>query len=83
MGIALGAAAQLLLAIILGFVLAGGMAFLVRVVGTLLSSLIATPLVFTAGFALMLKEQSRALGGGVVLGGLAATLLLVFAYFLA
>lgn len=82
-GVALGAAVQLLLAIILGFVLVGGMIFIVRIIATLLSCLIATPLVFSAGFALMLKEPSRALGGGAVTGALASTIFLVIVYFLA
>ena len=81
-GVAAGAVVQLLLATILGFMLVDGMAFMVRVVGTLLSSMIATPLVFTGGFALMLKDRTRSLGGGVVLGGLAATILLVVAFLL-
>lgn len=74
-GIALGAGLQMLIAVILGFILAGTFILSVRVAATLFSSLIATPAMFTAGFALMLKDRSRPLGGGIVLGALLATIL--------
>lgn len=74
-GIALGAGAQIVIAVILGFILAGTFIMSVRVAATLFSSLIATPALFTVGFALMLKDRSRPLGGGIVLGALLATML--------
>ncbi|GAA4901791.1 hypothetical protein GCM10023223_17120 [Stackebrandtia albiflava] len=81
-GLVAGALGQLLVATLLGFLLAGGLAYGVRVMATLFSGMIATPLLFTAGFALMFKNDSRSLGGGVVLGAFLASLLLVVLYLL-
>jgi hypothetical protein len=81
-GIIAGAVVQFVLATVLGFVLAGGLAMGIRVMATLFSSMIATPLLFVGGFALMLKDDSRSLGGGVVLGALLSTLLLLVVFLL-
>jgi hypothetical protein len=72
---------QLLVAFVLGMVLAGGFALTVRVGATLTSSMIATPLALTVGFAFMLKEESRSFGGGIVGGAVIATIVLVLLYF--
>ncbi|MGH8793182.1 MAG: hypothetical protein ACRDXX_11110 [Stackebrandtia sp.] len=82
-GIGVGAGGHLLVSCVLGMLLTGGMSLTVRVVATLISCAIATPAAFSVGFAFMLKEDTRSLGGGIVIGGLLSTILLAVMYFVA
>ena len=81
-GVVLGFVAQLIVALIMGFLLVGGFGLAVRILATLVSSVVATPAVFAAGFGFMLKEETRSFGVGLLAGALASTLLLVLLYFL-
>ncbi|HIV56579.1 MAG TPA: hypothetical protein H9902_01355 [Candidatus Stackebrandtia faecavium] len=76
-GLIAGAVAQLVVAFILGLLLAGGFSLSVRVMSTLISSVVATPALLSLGFACMLKKDSRPFGGGMVGGALGSTLLLL------
>lgn len=79
-GLVGGFAAQLVLAFVLGIVLVGGFSLGVRVFATVVSSVIATPLLFSLGFACMLKPDARPFGGGLVAGALLSSILLLVGY---
>lgn len=76
-GITSGALGQLVLAFLLGLALLSGSGLGIRVYGAFISCLIATPAVLSIGFAIMLKDEARSFGGGIVAGSVAATLLWV------
>ncbi|WP_041624713.1 hypothetical protein [Stackebrandtia nassauensis] len=74
-GIVTGLVGQMILAFLLGLLLLSDSGLGVRIDGALISSLIATPGALSAGFAIMLKDDARAFGGGIVAGAVGATLL--------
>lgn len=76
-GIVVGGLAQLVLAFLLGLALLSASGFGVRMTAGLVSCLIATPALLSVGFAIMLKDDARSFGGGILVGAAAATLLWV------
>lgn len=82
-GLFAGLLGHVVVAVVLGFFLAGGMSLSTRATATLIACVIATPAAFSVGFAFMLKSDSRSFGGGIAAGGLLSTILLTFGFFLA
>ncbi|MGH8877599.1 MAG: hypothetical protein ACRD0P_09690 [Stackebrandtia sp.] len=74
-GIVTGGVGQLILAFVLGLMLLSASGLSARIDGALLSSVVATPAALSAGFGIMLKDETRSFGGGIVAGALAATVL--------
>ncbi|QSB04292.1 hypothetical protein [Natronoglycomyces albus] len=83
-GLPIGAVIHLVFALALGFVLVpNAVNFDVRLGASVISCAIATPAIFVLGFALMLSGKLRAFGGGIVVGALLTTLLLVVPWVIA
>lgn len=82
-GFPIGIIFTLIIAVALGFVLVPNAAnFDVRLGATAISVTIATPAVWVLGFALMLSQKLRAFGGGMVVGALVGTLIIVVPWLL-
>lgn len=77
-GLPIGMVLHFVLAVALGFVLVpNAVNFDVRLGATVISCAIATPAVFVLGFAIMLSGKLRAFGGGIVVGALVTSLLVI------
>lgn len=81
-GVGAGFIGHLVLAFLLGLLLAGGFSLQVRLLSTLISCVIATPGLISLGLAAMLREDSRPFGGGILVGAVVSTFLILIGWML-